>query len=138
MEEINEARSRLDEKCSRLLLEAKEERSQARQYAERLENKTREIQKLTVALRNADDEAEQERERQRILVSRLRASVCFNRICIFRVMPIGLLKILGTAGGLRNLGDEISCSSQTAQTGTQISKRGSDYKTAARGGISHH
>ena len=41
-----------------------------------LDDKTREIEKLTMALRDAEDEKEREWERQLVLVARLRASVC--------------------------------------------------------------
>jgi hypothetical protein len=135
---LDEARSRKDEAYSRLLQEAEKERSQARQYADKLEDNTREIQRLTVALRNADDEAKREQERQHVLVSRLRASVCFNRIYTFRVMPIGVLDFFWGTAGFRNLGNEIPWSGQTAQKEPRISRGGSHYKTTARGGISHY
>lgn len=76
-------------------------------YDHTLEDKTQEIERLTVALRNAEGEVEQEREHQRVRIAHHRALVCFN-ICIFRVMLIGLLKFLGTAG-FGNLGYETPC-----------------------------
>jgi chromosome segregation ATPase len=75
-------------RCSGLQLEVEQQRSQAQVYADRLEDKSREIERLTEALRNVDDDVKQERERKDVLIARLRASVCFNRICIFHVMPI--------------------------------------------------
>ncbi len=63
---------------SGLLLEVEKERNRAQQYLAVVEDKTREIDKLIVALRNAQDEAEEEREQQHVLIARLRASVCFN------------------------------------------------------------
>ena len=63
---------------------------QVQRCAHMLEDKTQEIERLTVALRNAEGEVEQEREHQRVRIAHHRASVCFN-ICI-----IGLLKFLGT------------------------------------------
>jgi hypothetical protein len=50
---------------------------------------------LVVALRTADDEASQERERQHVLIARLRASVRLNRICVFRAILIVLTKFFG-------------------------------------------
>jgi cell division FtsZ-interacting protein ZapD len=60
---------------SNLLVEVDRERNRAQQYLAVIEDKTREIDKLAVALRTADDEASQERERQHVLIARLRASV---------------------------------------------------------------
>jgi chromosome segregation ATPase len=111
MEVLEEFRGR----CSRLQLEVERQRSQAQQYANRLEGKSREIERLTTALRNVDDDVKQERERQDVLIARLRASVCFNRIFIFRVIPIGFF--LGTADR-GDLGSETPRSGQTAQNGT--------------------
>ena len=91
----------IDERCSKLSLETK-------RIADILEDKTRETEMLTVALRKAQDGAEEERESQRVLVARLRASVCFSRICILPMMPIALLCFLGTAD-LDNLGYETPC-----------------------------
>lgn len=82
----------LDDRCSRLGLEVERERDRAQQYLGVIEDKTREIDKLTVALRTADDEASQERERQHVIIARLRASVRLNRICVFRLMLIVLKK----------------------------------------------
>jgi len=65
-----------DEMCSRLLLEIENERDRVQQYMDKLDDKTREIEKLTLALRDAEDEKERERDRQQVLVARLRASVC--------------------------------------------------------------
>lgn len=65
----------LNNTCSRLLLEAEKERNQAQQYFAVIAGQTREIDNLVVALRTADDEASQERERQHVLIARLRASV---------------------------------------------------------------
>jgi len=65
-----------DEMCSRLLLEIENERDRGQQYMDKLDDKTREIEKLTMALRDAEDEKERERDRQQVLVARLRASVC--------------------------------------------------------------
>lgn len=65
----------LGDTCSRLLLEAEEERNQAQQHFAVIDDQKREIEKLAVALRTADDEASQERERQHVLIARLRASV---------------------------------------------------------------
>jgi len=67
-----------DNTCSRLRLEVGRERDQAQQYLAVIEDQTREIDKLVVALRTADDEASQERERQHVLIARLRASVRLN------------------------------------------------------------
>jgi chromosome segregation ATPase len=68
----------LDNRHSRLLLEVEEERKQAQQYLAEIEDKEREIDKLKVALRTADDEASQEQERQNVIIARLRASVRFE------------------------------------------------------------
>jgi septal ring factor EnvC (AmiA/AmiB activator) len=73
---------------SGLLLEVEKERNRAQQYLAVVEDKTREIDKLIVALRTAQDEAEEERERQYVLIARLRASVCFNRTRVFRIRMI--------------------------------------------------
>ena len=65
-----------DEECSRLLLEIENERDRVQQYMDKLDDKAREIERLTMALRDAEDEKEREQERQQVLVARLRASVC--------------------------------------------------------------
>jgi hypothetical protein len=83
----------LDDRCSRLGLEVERERDRAQQYLAVVEDRTREIDKLTVALHTADDEASQEREQQHVIIARLRASVRSNRICVFRLMLIVLKKI---------------------------------------------
>ncbi|KAH9995497.1 hypothetical protein BJV77DRAFT_222342 [Russula vinacea] len=75
MEVLEEFRGR----CSRLQLEVERQRSQAQQYANRLEGKSREIERLTTALRNVDDDVKQERERQDVLIARLRASEVKHR-----------------------------------------------------------
>lgn len=66
----------LDDTCSRLLLEVETERDRVKQYMDKLRDKSQEIEKLTMALREADDEKEREREHQQGLIARLRASVC--------------------------------------------------------------
>ncbi|KAI0285770.1 hypothetical protein BGY98DRAFT_1092621 [Russula aff. rugulosa BPL654] len=63
-----------DNMSSRLRLEVEKERNQGQQYLAVIKDKTREIDKLMVALRTADDEASQERDRQHVLIARLRAS----------------------------------------------------------------
>jgi hypothetical protein len=125
----------LDNTCSRLLLEVEEERSQTQQYIAVIEDQRREIDKLAVTLRTADDEASQERERQHVLIARLRASVRFNRICVLRVMPIVLTNLLIAVG--LNLGYQTTCPDQAAPNGARISKDGRT-KNTTRGGISHH
>jgi len=65
-----------DEMCSRLLLEIENERDRVQQYMDKLDEKTWEIEKLTMALRDAEDEKDRDRDRQQVLVARLRASVC--------------------------------------------------------------
>jgi chromosome segregation ATPase len=97
----------LDDRCSRLDLEVEKERNQAQQYLGVIEDKTREIDKLTVALRTVDDEASQEQERQHVLIARLRASVRSNRICDFRVMLMILTNFFVTVG--LNLGYQTTC-----------------------------
>ena len=98
----------VDDRCSRLGLEVERERDRAQQYLGVIEDKTREMDKLTVALRTADDEASQERERQHVIIARLRASVRLNRICVFRLMLIVLnLKKLVAVG--LNLGYQTTC-----------------------------
>lgn len=66
----------LDDTRSMLLLEVETERGRVRQYMDKLEDKSQEVEKLTMALRDADDEKECEREYQQCLIARLRASVC--------------------------------------------------------------
>ncbi|KAH9995439.1 hypothetical protein BJV74DRAFT_830097 [Russula compacta] len=63
----------LDETCSRLLQEIETKRGQAQQYFNESEDKTREIDTLTTALRDADEKFEQEQESQNALIARLRA-----------------------------------------------------------------
>ena len=65
-----------DERCSRLLLEIENERDRGQRYMDKLDDKTREVERLTMALRDAEDEKQRERDRQQVLVARLRASVC--------------------------------------------------------------
>jgi hypothetical protein len=89
----------MDNMCSRLEREAEKERNQTQQYLSVIEDQTRELDKLRVALRTVEDEASQERERQHVLIARLRASVRFyNRFCVFRVMLIVLMKFLVIVG----------------------------------------
>jgi chromosome segregation ATPase len=78
MSGFEERMDALDNRHSRLQLEVEKERNQAQQYLAVIEDKTREIDRLTVALRTADDEASQEQERQHVLIARLRASVRFK------------------------------------------------------------
>ncbi|KAF8475173.1 hypothetical protein DFH94DRAFT_114831 [Russula ochroleuca] len=66
-------------RCSGLQLEVEQQRSQAQVYADRLEDKSREIERLTEALRNVDDDVKQERERKDVLIARLRASEVKHR-----------------------------------------------------------
>ncbi len=77
-------------------LEVEKERNRAQQYLAVVEDKTQETVRLTTALRTADEEAKEERKRQHVLIARLRASVRFNRISIFRVILTILLNFLGT------------------------------------------
>jgi chromosome segregation ATPase len=67
----------MDNRCSRLEREVEKERNQTQQYLSVIEDQTRELDKLRVALRTVEDEASQERERQHVLIARLRASVRF-------------------------------------------------------------
>jgi len=120
--------------CSGLLLEVEKERNRAQQYLAVIEVKTREIDKLMVALRTADDEASLERERQHVDIARLRASVRLNRICVFRVMLI-VLTIFWVTVGL-NLGNQTTCPNQAAPNGAQLSK-GGRRKNTTRGRFSH-
>jgi predicted RNase H-like nuclease (RuvC/YqgF family) len=109
----------VDNTSSRLLLEVERERNRAQQYLAVIEDKTREIDKLTVALRTADDEASQEREQQQlqhVLIARLRASVRLNRICVFRVMLIVLMTNFLVTFGL-NSGNQTTCPDQAAPNG---------------------
>jgi chromosome segregation ATPase len=64
-----------DDKYSRLLLEVESKGDQVEQCMDHLTSKTQEIERLKMALRDADDEKERERERQQGLIARLRASV---------------------------------------------------------------
>lgn len=73
----------LDETCSRLLQEVETERGKAQQYFNELEDKTREIDTLTVALHDADEEFEQKQESQKTLITRLRALVRFSQLTAF-------------------------------------------------------
>jgi len=68
----------MDNTCSRFEREAEKERNQTQQYLTVIEDQTRELDKLGVALRTANDEASQERERQNVLIARLRSSVRLN------------------------------------------------------------
>lgn len=68
-----------DELCSRLQLEIENERDRAQQCMDKLDDKTREIERLTMALRDAEDERDRDRDRQQVLVARLRASVCSTK-----------------------------------------------------------
>ena len=70
----------MDNACSRLMRASEEERNQTQQCLTVIEDQTRELDKLGVALRTAEDEASQERERQQrqhVIIARLRASVRF-------------------------------------------------------------
>ena len=80
--------------CSRLLLEIKNECDRVQQYMDKLDDKTREIEKLTMALRDAEDEKEQEWDRQQVLVARLRASVC-STSCSFGTALIDQVAYIG-------------------------------------------
>lgn len=79
--------SDLEQTCSKNQLQNEDLARRVQRCNNMLEDKTQEIVRLTEALRNAQSEAweaEQECERQRVLVARrLRASVCFD-IRIFR------------------------------------------------------
>ena len=66
----------LDETYSRLSLEIESERDRVQQYMDKLDDKTREVERLTMALRDAEDEKDRDQDRQQVLVARLRASVC--------------------------------------------------------------
>jgi hypothetical protein len=125
----------VDKTSSRLLLEVERERNRAQQYLAVIGDKTRETDNLVVALRTADDEASQERERQHVLIARLRASVRLNRICVFRVILIVLTNFPVTVG--LNLGNQTTCPDQAAPNGAQISKGGRS-KNTTRGRISHY
>jgi chromosome segregation ATPase len=84
-EKISNLEQRLtvfEEMCPQLRLEAENERDRVEQYMVKLDDKTREIERLTMVLRDAEDEKERERERQHVLVARLRASVC-STTCSF-------------------------------------------------------
>jgi chromosome segregation ATPase len=87
--DIEQRMSVLDETRSVLLLEVETERDRARQYMDKLEDKSEEVEKLRMALRDANDEKEHERELQQCLVARFRASVCptpgFGGVLIDRV-----------------------------------------------------
>ena len=84
----------LDERYTRLSLEIENERDRVQQYMDKLDDKTREVERLTMALRDADDEKERERERQQVLVARLRASVCSTN-CSFGAALIGRVAYTG-------------------------------------------
>jgi len=83
-----------DETCSRLLLEIENERDRGQQYMDKLDDKTREIERLTMALRDAEDEQERKRDRQQVLVARLRASVCSTN-CGFCAALVDLVAYTG-------------------------------------------
>jgi len=55
---------------SRLLLGIENERNRGQKYMDKFDDKTREVERLTMALCDAE-----ERERQQVLVAHLRASV---------------------------------------------------------------
>lgn len=76
---LEQRQDALENECSRLALEVEKKHNQAQQYLAVIEDKTREIDKLTVALDTAGDEASQERKQQNVLIARLRASVRLNR-----------------------------------------------------------
>jgi len=76
MSHLEQRMTGFDETYSRLLLEINNERDRVQRYMDKLDNKIREIERLTMALRDAEDQKERERERQQVLVARLRASVC--------------------------------------------------------------
>jgi hypothetical protein len=122
----------LDNTCSRLLLEAEKERNQAKQYLAVVASQTREIDNLVVALRTADDEASQERERQHVLIARLRASVRLKSNLRLPPDAHRLDEFLVT------LGNQTTCPNQAAPTGAQISKGGRSENNTTRGRISHH
>lgn len=131
--QISSFRQRLDavdNMSSRLRLEVEKERKQGQQYLAVIKDKTREIDKLMVALRTADDEASQERDRQHVLIARLRASVRLNRIRVFRVMLIVLSIFFGHCW--LNLGDQTTCPDQAAPNGAKISKGGRSKNTTRR------
>jgi chromosome segregation ATPase len=84
----------LDNRCSRLEQELEKERNQGQRYLTVMEGQTREIDKLTVALRTVNDESSQEQARQHVVIARLRASVRLNRIFVFfHVMLIVLTNL---------------------------------------------
>lgn len=112
----------MDNRCSKLELAVEKKGNQIQQYLAVIEDKTREIDKLTVAIRTTDDEASRERERQHVQIARLRASVRLNRIYFFCVMLIILTNFWVTDG--LNLGDQTACPDQAAPNGAQISKGG--------------
>jgi len=60
---------------SRLLPEIKNERDRVQRYVDVLDDKTREMERLTTTLRDAEDEKQRSRGSQEVLVIRLRASV---------------------------------------------------------------
>jgi len=66
----------LDQYCSRLRLDVESERVRVQQYMNKTEDQRLKIEELTMALRDANDKREQEREREHVLIARLRASVC--------------------------------------------------------------
>jgi len=61
----------LDETCSRLSLEIENERNQVQQYMDKLDDKTREVERLTMALRDAEDEKDRDQDRQQASARRL-------------------------------------------------------------------
>lgn len=136
--QISDYRQRLDaaeNMSSRLQLELEDERNLEQQYLAVIEDKIREIDKLMAALRTAEDEASQERERQHVINARLRASVRLNRICVFRVMARRLIDPFGRCW--LNLEHQTTCPDQAAPNGAQISKNGRSKNTTRRR-ISHY
>jgi hypothetical protein len=112
--QISSFRQRLDavdNMSSILRLEVEKERDRGQQYLAVIQDKTREIDKLMLARRTADDEASQERERQHVLIARLRASVCLNRICVFVVMLIVLSIFWSLLAQFRKSNDVLRSSS---------------------------
>lgn len=96
-EKISNLEQRLtvfEEMSPRLQLEVENERDRVQRCMVKLDDKTREIERLTMVLRDAEDEKERERERQHVLVARLRASVSsttcsFGEALIDRVAHTG-------------------------------------------------
>ena len=75
MSNLEQRMTGFDETYSRPLLEINNERDRVQRYMDQLDDEIQ-IDRLTMALRDAEDQKERERERQQVLVARLRASVC--------------------------------------------------------------